>query len=117
MAAVAQLDHMTRLLTIVAILALLGVGIWSYRGRSSADARTAKPYAQQFAQELQKDGRFAKVEVGVLELGSKGPLYVRGTVSSHLDATELRRRFDALSCPVGVSWQIVVNTNQTGDVR
>jgi broad specificity phosphatase PhoE len=111
------LGHMTRLLTIVAVLVLLGVGIWIYRSRSSADARTAKPYAQQFTQELHKDARFAKVEVGVWELGSKGPLYVRGAVSSETDAADLRRRFDALGCPVGVSWQVAVITNQIGDTR
>ena len=81
------------------------------------DARTAKPYAQQFTKELEKDARFAKVEVGVWELGSKGPLYVRGAVSSETDAVELRRKFDALDCPVGVSWQVAVVTNQSGDTR
>src|SRR6478736_5583763 len=103
-----MLSHMMRPLTIVAVLALLGVGIWLYRGHSSTEVRTAKPYAQQFMQELQKDARFGKVEVGVWELGSKGPLYVRGAVSSDTDATELRRKFDALGCPVGVSWQVAV---------
>jgi hypothetical protein len=108
---------MTRLLTIVAVLAVLGVGIWFYRGRSSADARVAKPYAQQFTEELHKDARFANVVVGVWDLGSKGPLYVRGTVSSEADTEDLRRRFDALGCPVGVSWQVAVITNQIGNTR
>ena len=108
---------MTRLLIILAVLVLLGAGICFYRGRSSADARTAKPYAQQFAQELRKDARFMKVEVGVWELGSKGPLYIRGTVRSDSDAAELRRRFDALGCPIGVSWHVIVVTNQTEDAR
>jgi len=96
------LGHIRRLLTILAVLALLGVGIWIYRGRISTDARAAKPHAQQFTQELEKDARFQKVEVGVWELGSKGPLYVRGAVSSETDEAELRRKFDALGCPVGL---------------
>ena len=108
---------MKRLLTSVALLTLLGASVWVYQRRGSADARIAKPYARQLAHELQNDARFAKIEVGVWELGSKGPLYVRGAVLSDSDASELRRRFEALRCPVGVSWQVVVNTNQTGGVR
>lgn len=81
------------------------------------DARTAKPYAHQFAQELRKDSRFMNVEVGVWELGSKGPVYIRGTVPTDSDVAELRRKFAALGCPVGVSWHVAVVTNQTGDKR
>jgi hypothetical protein len=110
-------DRMKRFLPIVTGLALLGFGIWYYRGRGSADSRRAKPYAQQFAQELRKEARFMRVEVGVWELGSKGPLYVLGTVPSDTDASELRRKFDALGCPVGVSWQVAVVTNQIGNTR
>jgi hypothetical protein len=108
---------MKHLLTIVVVLALIGVGIWFYRGRSSTATRTARPYAEQFAQQIAKDNRFAKVEVGVWELGDKGPLYVRGTVLSDSDAADLRRGFDALGCPVGVSWQVTIATNQAGDRR
>src|SRR5438132_1291324 len=108
---------MTRLLTVLVVLALLGLGVWLYRGRTSPDARIARPYAQQFARQLRSDNRFAKVDVGVWEIGSKGPLYVRGRVRSDSDAADLRRRFDALGCPVGVSWQVVVDTNLSGGVR
>jgi len=109
--------HMKRLIAIVAVLALLCVGIWLYRGRSSPDARTAKPYAKEFARQLQSDARFPNVQVRVLEFGSKGPVYIQGSVRSEADAAELRRTFDALGCPVGVSWQVVVDTNMDGGVR
>ena len=85
--------------------------------RSSADARAAQPYVRQFAEQLRQDGRFRAVEVGVWELGDKGPVYVRGRVRSDSDATELRRSFDALHCPVGVSWQVIVDTNISGDTK
>ena len=108
---------MSRLFTIVAVLALLVLGVWLYRGRISPQARTARPYAQQFAQHLQTDARFTNVQVRVWEIGSKGPVYVHGRVRSDTDAAELRRTFDALGCPVGVSWDVVVDTNLTGGMR
>lgn len=109
---------MRRLFTIAALLLLVGANIWLYRWFSvSPDARTARPYAQKFARELQSDARFTDVQVRVLELGSKGPVYIQGRVRSDVDAAKLRRRFDALGCPVGVSWQVAVVTNQTGDTR
>jgi hypothetical protein len=109
---------MRRLLTIAALLLLVAASMWLYRWFSvSPDARTARPYAQKFARELQSDVRFTDVQVRVLELGSKGPVYIHGCVRSDVEAAELRRRFDALGCPVGVSWQVAVVTNQSGDTK
>jgi hypothetical protein len=82
--------------------------------QSTPEARTALPYAKRFAEQLQQDSRFSNVEVGVWELGSKGPVYVRGRVRTDSDAAELRRSFAALGCPVGVSWSVVVDTNLSG---
>lgn len=84
---------------------------------SSPDALAAKPYVQRFAHQLQQDNRFSGIEVGVWELGSKGPVYIRGRVRNDSDAAELRRSFDALGCPAGVSWQVVVDTNMSGGTR
>lgn len=108
---------MTRLFTIAAVLALLVLGVWLYRGRISPQARIARPYAQQFAKYLRSDARFTNVQVRVWELGSKGPVYVHGRVRSDEDAAELRRTFDALRCPGGVSWNVIVDTNLIGGVR
>lgn len=69
-----------------------------------------------FAKLLQTDGRFTNVQVFVFELGSKGPLYVSGRVRSDADDAELRRSFDALGCPVGVSWQVRMDTNLSGEL-
>jgi hypothetical protein len=102
---------MIRLLPFLAALVCCGCS------RSSPDAAVARPYAERFSQQLRQDARFGSVEVGVWELGSKGPLYVRGRVRSDSDAAELRRSFDALGCPVGVSWQPVVDTNLSGGAR
>jgi hypothetical protein len=99
---------MPRLATFLVVLISCGCN------RSSSDAAEARPYAKRFGQQLRQDGRFSNVEVGVWELGSKGPIYVRGRVRSNSDAAELRRRFDALGCPVGISWQVVVDTNLNG---
>ncbi len=79
--------------------------------RGTPEARAARPYAERFAQQLRQDGRFTNVEVRVWEVGSKGPLYVHGRVRSDSDAAELRRSYDALGCPVRVSWDVVVDTN------
>jgi len=108
---------MTRLFTVLAVIALVSLGVLLYCGRISPEARAARPCAQQLAQILRSDARFTNVEVRVWKLGSKGPLYVHGRVRSDSDAAELRHSFDALGCPVGVSWQVVVDTNLTGGVR
>jgi hypothetical protein len=108
---------MARLFTIATVLALLVLGICLYRGRISPQARTARPYAQQFAQHLRSDARFTNVQVRVWEVGSKGPVYVHGRVCSDADAAELRRTFDTLGCPVGVSWDVVVDTNLIRGIR
>ena len=109
---------MTRALTVFAVLAPLAVGawwlIWPHPTRA---ARVARPYAREFALYLQNDTRFTNVQVRIWEYGSKGPLYVHGRVRSDSDAAELRHRYDALGCPVGVSWDVVVDTNLSGSAR
>ena len=109
---------MRRVLVVPALLVLFGVGVWLFLWRSvSRDARTARPYARELVLQVQHDARFNNIEVGVWEFGSKGPLYVRGILRSDSDATELRRRLDSLHCPVGISWQIVVDTNRLDGAR
>ena len=102
-----------RALTLLPILVLIGLGVWLYRGRISPEARSAQSYAETFDRQLRADARFARVEVGVWKLGSKGPLYLRGRVGSDADVAELHRKFETLYCPLGVSWQVVVDTNLT----
>ena len=109
---------MRRVLTVLVLLVLLGLGIRLFGWLSvSRDARIARPYARELALQLQHDARFTNVEVGVWEVGGKGPLYVRGILRSDSDAAELRRRLDFLRCPVGISWQVAVDTNRLDGVR
>ena len=110
---------MRRVFSIVALLVLVTAGlIWVTLWFSvSPAARTARPYARDFALQLQHDVRFTNIQVGFWESGSKGPIYVRGVVRSDADKTELRRKFDSLHCPVGVSWSIAVDTNRLDGVR
>ena len=99
-------------------LALAGATIWLMHWFDvSPAARTARPYAREFASKIENDARFTNVHVRVLELGSKGPVYVTGTVRNDSDLTDLRRTFDSLHCPVGVSWQIHVVTNPMDRLR
>lgn len=112
------LSRMRRTLIIVVLVALLLVGAWWLLSpKPTPAARAARPYAREFALQLQHDTRFTNVRVGVWDFGSKGPLWVRGIVGSDSDATELRRRFDSLRCPVRVSWNVDVDTNQDRGAR
>jgi len=108
---------MRRFLFVLAGLALTGATIWLVRWLSvSPGARVARPYAREFVSRIEKDARFTNVHVRVLEYGSKGPVYVTGTVWSDCDANELHRAFDSLHCPVGVSWQLRILTNHQNSV-
>jgi hypothetical protein len=108
---------MLRALTILGVLALVGVGyylfVWS---AVSPEARTARPYAKRLIAELKEDPRFTNVTVSVSNLGSKGPLMLWGTVASDSDLEELRRRVDALGCPAGKGWNVRVRTNRLNSV-
>lgn len=109
---------MRRVVTILGLLVLVGVSVWAFRWLSvSPQARTGRPYAEKFALQIQQDVRFTNIQVRVWEVGSKGPLYVHGRVRSDSDAADLRRSFDALGCPVGVDWDVGVDTNLSGGVR
>jgi len=120
---------MSRALTIVAIVVVVGLAAWVgpnvaryirdevHWGDVASDMERARPYARQFALQLQQDARFTNIEIGVWGHGNKGPLYVRGRTRSDSEAAELQRSFDALHCPVGVSWQVVVDTNMSGGSR
>jgi hypothetical protein len=103
---------MQRALTILAVLALVGVGcylfIWS---AVSPEARIARPYVKRLKAQLKEDPRFTNVRVSVSNLGSKGPLILWGTVASDSDLVELRRRVDALGSPVGKGWNVSVRSN------
>ena len=108
---------MRPLLFILGALALAAAIICAERWFTvSPAARTARPYAREFVSRIEKDPRFTNIHIRVLELGSKGPVYVTGTVRCDADAAELRRTFDLLRCPVGVSWQFVVVTNPVDSV-
>jgi hypothetical protein len=113
-----SLSHMRRVLQILALSALIVAVLCLVRWFSvSPAARAARPYAREFAAQLAGDARFTNVHVRVLQLGSKGPLYVTGTVKSDADRTELRRLFDSLHCPVEIGWQVAVVTNGLDGVR
>src|SRR4051794_12002955 len=108
---------MSRPTKTLVVIALVSFGVWLYFENTSPKARIARPYARKFGKLLQTDGRFTNVTVFVKGLGSKGPLYVSGRVRSEADEADLRRSFDALGCPVGVSWQVQVDTNLTKEVK
>lgn len=100
------------------IILIVGAAIWmSWRWFSiSPAARAAKPYARQFKHELEMDPRFTNIDVHLLELGDKGPIFINGIVASDAELTELHQRFQALHCPAGVGadWNVFVHTNEIG---
>ncbi|HLX95751.1 MAG TPA: hypothetical protein VKU37_08400 [Verrucomicrobiae bacterium] len=98
------------------IIAASGWMLWKWFSVSPA-ARTAKPYARKFAKQIKSNPRFAGIRVGVLKFGNKGPIYVRGTVASDADRTDLRRQFETLRCPVGSDWDVFVHIDPFGATR
>ena len=100
---------MRRALTVLTLILLFVVGLWLAFFRASPLVRSARIYARQFKEKIQSDNRFANIEVVVFELGDKSPLGIRGTVKSDSEAADLRRTFDSLHCPVGVSWYVTTN--------
>jgi hypothetical protein len=103
---------MRRVLSVITVIGLVGLGIWLGFFRTSPTVRSARIYARQFREKIQSDNRFTNVEVVVFELGDKSPLGIRGTVKSDSDSADLHRTFDSLHCPVSTSWYVTVVTNQ-----
>ena len=93
-----------------ALLIVAAIVIWFFESRGSLEIRTPKRCAREFSEYVHQHDRFSNVTIRVLEIGSKGPLYVSGNVASDREAAELRTQLIAM-CSVGVSWQIVVDTN------
>lgn len=111
---------MRRCLTILTLAVLLGVFLWAAFFRPSPTVRAAKNYAKEFSQKIQSDDRFTNVNVRVIELGDKSPIWISGTVRYESDAAQLHQIFDSLHCPPGinrVSWNVSIATNQSEKVK
>jgi hypothetical protein len=96
---------MRRTLTILLFGALLAIAVWLFL-RPSPQVRTARIYAKEFRERIQRDSRFKNVEVVVFELGDKSPIGIRGKVTNDSDLDELHHIFNSLHCPVSAAWHL-----------
>jgi hypothetical protein len=78
-----------------------------------ARRRAVRPIARELSRDIQHDVRFTNINVSILDLGDKGPLYIGGAVQSDADLDELHRTLDSLHPPPSsVDWSVLVVSNE-----